>query len=64
MLLDFYPCQDLEANEARITNMNGQAGKLLADKHPDADVISGRREVRRWSGKWLNDWSFKILGFG
>lgn len=37
--------QDLEANEARVTSMNGQAGKLLAGRHPDADVIGGRKEV-------------------
>ena len=39
-------CQDLEANEARVTSMNGQASKLLAGRHPDADVIEGRKEVR------------------
>ena len=46
-LITSCPCQDLEANEARVTNMNGQANKLLADKHPDASVIAGRKEVRQ-----------------
>lgn len=47
VLITYCPCQDLEANEARVTNMNGQANKLLADKHPDAGVIAGRKEVRQ-----------------
>lgn len=37
--------KDLEANEARVAELNKLAKKLLKERHPDSELISTRQEA-------------------
>ena len=43
--------KDLEANKARIAEVNQLADKLLLERHPDSDQIGSRQEAlnQSWS---------------
>ena len=43
--------KDLEANKARVAEVNQLAKKLLSERHPDSDLIESRQEAvnQSWS---------------
>ncbi len=41
--------KDLEANEARVADLNKLAGKLLMERHPDSELIESRQEAVKQS---------------
>lgn len=41
--------KDLEANDARLADLNRLAKKLLGERHPDSDLIESRQEAVKQS---------------